>query len=119
MSALLPSSEYTEYLLQQYSSMQKHCSTNLPVTTYKTTLLVSPSATPVTTTATVKPTSSCAGQLIQPVDPPLGCWDLSDKYNVSTGAVVHATQHDECHFTEPLCLPKPCELDTIWDKTSW
>ncbi|KAE8326141.1 hypothetical protein BDV39DRAFT_216108 [Aspergillus sergii] len=119
MSALLPSGEHTDYLLNQYSTIQEYCSTKLPVTTYETTLFASTRTMPVTATGTPLPSpTSCPGQLIEPSDSWMGCREISDKYNVSTGAVVDATQDKQCQFDTPLCLPKPCEIDTIWGKTT-
>lgn len=120
MSALLPSGEYTNYLLDQYSRIQEYCSTTLPVTTYETTLFASIRTTSVSATVTPVPTpTSCSGQLIQPPDSWMSCRDISDMYNVSTGTVVDATQNQDCRFDSPLCLPKPCEIDTVWGKTTW
>ncbi|KAJ1704780.1 hypothetical protein NYO67_13065, partial [Aspergillus flavus] len=31
---------------------------------------------------------------------------------------VDATQNQDCRFDSPLCLPKPCEIDTVWGKTT-
>ncbi|KAF5855296.1 hypothetical protein ETB97_009476 [Aspergillus alliaceus] len=119
MSALLPSGEHTDYLLNQYSAIQEYCSTKLPVTTYKTTLFASTRTMPVTATGTPVPSpTSCPGQLIEPSDSWMSCRDISDKYNVSTGTVIDATQDQECRFDFPLCLPKPCDIDTIWGKTT-
>ena len=120
MSALLPSGEYTNYLLDQYSRIQEYCSTKLPVTTYETTLFASTRTTSVSATVTPVPSpTSCSGQLIQPPDSWMSCRDISDMYNVSTGTVVDATQNQDCRFDSPLCLPKPCEIDTVWGKTTW
>ncbi|KAB8260731.1 hypothetical protein BDV32DRAFT_158653 [Aspergillus pseudonomiae] len=62
MSALLPSGEHTDYLLEQYSTIQEYCSTKLPVTTYETTLFASTRTMPVTSTGTpLQSPTSCPG----------------------------------------------------------
>lgn len=116
MSPLLPNSEYTEYLLAQYESIQTNCSTSLPVTTYGTTLLVTTATATATATAEATPTSTtCLGQLVEPFDNYRSCFNISDTYNVSTGAVVHATNSQSCDFDSAICLPLPCDLDTVWN----
>ncbi|CZR68554.1 uncharacterized protein PAC_18453 [Phialocephala subalpina] len=121
VSPLLPNSTFTDYLLDQYEDIQSNCSTSLPVTTYSKTLLVSTSAAATTTSgasATSSPaptaTGSCMGQLVDP-DPVnlVTCNDVTDKYNVTTGDVRVATNDYYCQFNTTICLPLPCELDTI------
>lgn len=125
MSPLLPSSESTQYLLQQYESIQKNCSTTLPVTTYGTTLSVasaSASSSPVATGTTTGSlaSSTCLGQLVEPFeDGYRSCFNISDTYNVSTGAIVAATGDALCDFHNSICLPLSCELDTLRDNPSW
>ncbi|GIJ83220.1 hypothetical protein Asppvi_001740 [Aspergillus pseudoviridinutans] len=110
-------SEHTDYLLAQYESMQRNCSVTLPVSTYTSTLKVSPSTvtqSQFSTTSTTIPATatSCLGQLIEPEDA-VTCLGLSDAYNVSTGAAIRATQDDFCQFDTPICLPPPCEIDIV------
>ncbi|KAJ5376488.1 carbohydrate-binding module family 18 protein [Penicillium cosmopolitanum] len=124
MSPLLPSSESTQYLLQQYESIQKNCSTTLPVTTYGTTLSVASataSSSPVATGTTTGSlaSSTCLGQLVEPFeDGYRSCFNISDTYNVSTGAIVAATGDALCDFHNSICLPLSCELDTLRDNPS-
>ncbi|KAE8373377.1 hypothetical protein BDV26DRAFT_296977 [Aspergillus bertholletiae] len=87
MSALLPSGEHTNYLLDQYSRIREYCSTQLPVTTYATTLFASTGTVPV-------------------IPAP------------SPASLVDATQDRDCHFDSPFCLPKPCEIDATWGRTT-
>lgn len=128
MSPLLPQGEQTDYILKQYDAIQSNCSTSLAVTTYGTTLSVATAAATVadSTTATTTSTNtasidstSCLGQLIQPFDNYRSCFNISDTYNVSTGAIVAATGDQSCEFSSPICLPLPCEIDIVWDHPSW
>jgi hypothetical protein len=127
MSPLLPKDDHTDYLLKQYDAIQSNCSTSLPVTTYGTTLSLatatataSGSTAAMSTTATASPASvPCFGQLVQPFDRYRSCFNISDTYNVSTGAIVAATGEIDCEFYSPICLPFPCEIDVVWDNPSW
>ncbi|KAJ5135679.1 uncharacterized protein N7515_004957 [Penicillium bovifimosum] len=126
MSPLLPKGEHTEYLLKQYDAIQSYCSKSLAVTTYGTTLSVAtPTATADSTIAMSSTASassasaSCLGQLIQPFDKYYrSCFEISDTYNVSTGAIVAATGDQSCQFDSPICLPLPCEIDIVWGNPS-
>ncbi|RAH80511.1 carbohydrate-binding module family 18 protein [Aspergillus japonicus CBS 114.51] len=120
MSPNLPSGEFGQYLLSQYDNIQQNCSVSLPVTTYSTRLLATATKTITGTgvgaaaTATAATSSSCLGQLVQPRKL-FYCPDLTDTYNVSTGTAYHITgDNSGCQFTEPICLPLPCELDTVY-----
>lgn len=128
MSPLLPNGEQTDYLLKQYDAIQSNCSTSLPVTTYGTTLSVATATATVSkstalvtsSTSSASATStSCLGQLIQPFDKYRSCFNISDTYNVSTGAIIAATGDQGCEFHSPICLPFPCEIDVVWDHPSW
>ncbi|KAJ5631936.1 carbohydrate-binding module family 18 protein [Penicillium longicatenatum] len=127
MSPLLPNGEQTDYLLKQYEAIQSNCSTSFPVTTYGTTLSVATATATVSkstalvtsSTSSASATStSCLGQLIQPFDEYRSCFNISDTYNVSTGAIVAATGDQGCEFHSPICLPFPCEIDVVWDHPS-
>ncbi|KUJ13268.1 carbohydrate-binding module family 18 protein [Mollisia scopiformis] len=121
VSPLLPNSTFADYLLDQYEDIQSKCSTSLPVTTYSKNLLVtSPAATTTTSrvsdTSTAAPTATgtCLGQLIHPDSVNLvTCNDITDKYNVTTGDVRVVTDDYYCQFNTSICLPLPCELDTV------
>lgn len=128
MSPLLPNGEHTDYLLQQYDAIQSNCSTALPVTTYGTTLSVASATATVaqstniattSTTSVSSASSTCFGQLIQPFNSYRSCFNISDTYNVSTGAIVAATGDYGCGFDSAICLPFPCEIDAVWDNPSW
>ena len=121
MSPMLPQSDYTTYLLEQYQQIQANCSTSLPVTTYSNTLLVS-TATAAVTTASTAPTatnSKCLGQSIPATSTHLGCNALSDKYNVTTGDLKSITGDDLCQFNGSICAPLPCPLDTVYFFPNW
>ncbi|KAF8847581.1 carbohydrate-binding module family 18 protein [Acephala macrosclerotiorum] len=122
VSPLLPNSTFTDYLLDQYEDIQSNCLTSLPVTTYSKTLLVSTSAAATTmsgASATPIPaptaTGTCLGQLVDP-DPVnlVTCNDVTDTYNVTTGDIRVATNDYYCQFNTTICLPLPCELDTVF-----
>ncbi|KAF2969309.1 hypothetical protein GQX73_g4254 [Xylaria multiplex] len=40
------------------------------------------------------------------------------RYQVSTGDARVATRDYSCQFNTTICLPLPCELDTVWDSPS-
>ena len=122
MSPLLANSEFTDYLIEQYDQIQSNCSTSLPLTTYSARLLVSTAVATTTTSGTVSaPTASstCLGQLIDPPAYGFTCDDLTDTYNITTGDARAATKDVFCQFNTTICIPNPCELDTIWDSPSW
>ncbi|KAK8102996.1 hypothetical protein PG984_016142 [Apiospora sp. TS-2023a] len=117
----LPKANFTDYLIEQFDDIQRDCSTSLPYTTSASTLYVG-EATPTTTTGatptggpstTATATATCQGQTIQPLANWLTCNDLSDTYNISTGDARVVTGDSTCFFNKPLCVPLPCELDTL------
>lgn len=121
----LVQSNFTDYLIGEFDRMQKKCSTSLPYTTSSSTLLVATSTSTTTTPTTSgsagggpTPTPTCLGQIVQPQANYLTCNDLSDKYNISTGDARVASQDYSCQFDKPVCLPLPCQLETIWDAPS-
>ncbi|KAK5654287.1 hypothetical protein OQA88_7464 [Cercophora sp. LCS_1] len=123
----LPDGSFTEYLIDQFDSIQQNCTTTLAYTTYTSTLYVG-RATPTTTTsaiassasgtATYTPTPTCPGQVVEPIENWLTCDDLSDTYGVSTGDARVYTGDYDCYFNVDVCLPLPCELDIVWDEPS-
>lgn len=85
----LAPTNFTDYLIEQFDSVQNNCSTTLPYTTSSSTLYRGPqtiapvtSAISVTTTTTYVPlpTSTCLGQLVQPISNWLTCNSLCDTY---------------------------------------
>lgn len=131
MNPWLADGTFTEYMIDEFDSLQANCSTTLPYTTYTSTLFVDLVTEMSTATPTPTPTSSesgasstsvpptvtptCIGQIVEPVENWLTCNDLSDTYGVSTGDARVLTGHSDCFFEEDVCLPLPCELDIIWD----
>ncbi|KAK9418922.1 putative LysM domain-containing protein [Seiridium unicorne] len=131
----LPITNFTDYLIDQFYDVQKSCSTTLPYTTSSSTLYIGTAAAPTasrsaTTTAGASPTATgaCLGQVVQPITNWLTCNDLCDmydilsgkfRYGISTGDARVITQDYTCYFDQPLCIPLPCELDTVWDGASW
>ncbi|KAL4801183.1 hypothetical protein BDV18DRAFT_149844 [Aspergillus unguis] len=118
MATSLPKDEFTDYLLEQYESIQELCSVSLPVSTYTSTLFIQATPAPSTTTATSVPTSTsaCQGQLVDPdQDAYRPCIMMADAYNVSTGTLKYITGSSSCSFDSPICLPKPCEIDVFYD----
>lgn len=125
MSSRLPKDEFTDYLVEQYESIQEFCSISLPVSTYSSTLFIQPTIP----TSTVPPTTSpgtpatadtCDGQLVEADnDNPLPCLQMSDIFNISTGTLEHITGSYSCSFKGTICLPKPCELDIVYGSNTW
>ncbi|RAK98437.1 carbohydrate-binding module family 18 protein [Aspergillus ibericus CBS 121593] len=120
MSPSLPSGDFGQYLVSQYENIQQNCSTTLPVSTYTSQLLAQATKTKVvtatgeSTTTAAATATSCLGQLVQPRKL-FYCNDLTDTYNVSTGIAYHVTgDKSGCQFSEAICLPLPCELDTVY-----
>ncbi|KAK4033107.1 LysM domain-protein [Parachaetomium inaequale] len=91
-----------------FDSIQDKCSTTLPYSTSASTLYVGTATATTTsrgTTTTSSPaTATCLGQVVQPLANWLTCNDLCDTYHISTGDA------------RPVCLPLPCEIDTVWDQ---
>ncbi|OJD29410.1 chitin-type 1 [Diplodia corticola] len=116
----LVSSNHTDYLLEQFDLLQTNCSTTMALTTSAPTLvsntIATASATTTTTTSsTDQANATCTGQLVQPTDPSLPCEILTRNYNVSTGDARQVTGDYNCQFSNTtVCLPLPCELDTIY-----
>ncbi|KAJ6004708.1 hypothetical protein N7540_013077 [Penicillium herquei] len=149
----LPVTNFTDYLIDQFDLVQTNCSTTLPYTTSASTLYVGmTTATATTTTAATttgsSATSTCLGQMVEPLANWLTCNDLSDtygipfpspfkcskcylvglriantlhaatRYNISTGDARVVTGYDTCYFDQATCFPLPCEIDTVWDAPS-
>jgi hypothetical protein len=86
----LPVTNFTDYLIKEFDSMQKNCSTTLSYRTSASTLYVGPATTTTSTTtsgnATTKTSTSstatptCLGQEVKPLKNWLTCNDLCDKY---------------------------------------
>ncbi|KAM0699779.1 hypothetical protein Q7P36_000415 [Cladosporium allicinum] len=123
----LASTNFTDYLIGQFDSVQQNCSTTLPYTMSSSTLYIGAQTT-VTATATTTDaattintaasTAVCLGQVVQPIANWLTCDDLSDTYNVSTGDARTATGDYDCFFDTPACLPLPCPIYTVWGSPS-
>lgn len=125
MSSKLPKDKFTDYLIEQYKSIQEFCSVSLPVSTYSSTLFIQPTIPTSTVPPTIVPSTpatanTCDGQLVEADnDTPLPCLQLSDTYNVSTGTLEQVTRSNICSFKGAICLPKPCELDIIYGSNTW
>lgn len=77
----LVSSNFTNYLIDQFNDVQGNCSTTLPYTTSSSTLYiatVTPTSTITAPNSTTILTTTCTGQPITPMATPLICNDLSD-----------------------------------------
>ncbi|KAH7070252.1 carbohydrate-binding module family 18 protein [Paraphoma chrysanthemicola] len=128
LNPFLQEGRSTTYLLEQYQSIQKNCSMNLPITTSSSTLFVSLAYTDVPGEVTPSPTTSgsapaattCVGQLINP--PKSGefvdCLKMAEDYKVPLGDIYKATGDPMCQFNTSICLPKSCEGEVIWDGQS-
>ena len=124
MSSNLPKDEFTDYLLNQYESIQNFCSVSLPFSTYSSELFIrrtmATSTTPSTTVPTAPATTdTCNGQFVKATDDRLPCLQMSDAYNVSSGTLEHITGSSSCSFEGAICLPKPCELEIIYGHNTW
>ncbi|KAK2007838.1 agglutinin isolectin 1 [Colletotrichum eremochloae] len=100
-----------------------NCSTTLPYRTSASTLYIGDATSTTTTGKTVTypsttATPTCMGQMVEPIENWLICNDLSDTYQISTGDARVATGDMDCFFDRPVCVPFPCELDTVWDEPS-
>ncbi|KAK8075253.1 hypothetical protein PG997_009916, partial [Apiospora hydei] len=116
-SPTLPDSEFSDYMVEQYEDLQKKCSTTLGYVPYTKTLLLSTPKTTASPTRTVEPTATpvCSGQIVTPDPEQLRtCNEITDTFNVTTGDAMLATGNKFCQFNSTLCLPLPCELDTIY-----
>ncbi|KAL6230225.1 hypothetical protein BDW75DRAFT_234554 [Aspergillus navahoensis] len=117
-SLLCSEYEFTDYLLNQYESIQNFCSVSLPVLTYSSELFIRPTVATSTTPSTTVPTApattdTCDGQFVKATEDRLPCLQMSDAYNGS-GTLEHITGSSSCTFEVAICLPKPCELETIY-----
>jgi hypothetical protein len=70
MSSKLPKDDFTDYLLEQYKTIQGFCSVSLPVSTYSSTLFIRPtiatSTVPPTTVSSTSVTAdTCDGQFVE------------------------------------------------------
>lgn len=73
-------------------------------------------AMPTTTTPSSPATTTCSGQLVDTAGSdgiPFGCATLAQQYNVSTGAVMFATNDKLCDVDMQACLPLGCTVDRI------
>ena len=113
-SPFLPHGEYTDTLVDQWSDIQKVCSTSLPLTTRSSMMHLGFGApTPTTTTSAPDFTPTCAGTKILPTDSAMGCRKLAEKYKVATGDLIIRTGNFGCTFETELCAPLPCELEYL------
>lgn len=121
LSPLLPAGNFTDYLIEQFEDMQTVCSTTMPYVTSASTLYVGTPTATITATATrTGTTPTCTGQWVGPAPTPLGCNQLADMYQVSTGDIREATGHFYCEVTREVCLPPPCPLEAIRNYgTTW
>lgn len=44
---------------------------------------------------------------------------VASRYNISTGDARVFTGDYTCYFDQAVCLPLPCEIDTVWDQPTW
>ncbi|KDN72120.1 hypothetical protein CSUB01_11859 [Colletotrichum sublineola] len=114
---------FTDYLIDEFDDLQINCSTTLPYRTSASTLYIGDATSTTTTGKTVTypsttATPTCMGQMVEPIENWLICNDLSDTYQISTGDARVATGDMDCFFDRPVCVPFPCELDTVWDEPS-
>ncbi|GBF63438.1 LysM domain-containing protein [Trichophyton mentagrophytes] len=112
LSPFLLKGGYTSYLVEQFQDMQSYCSTSMPYATSTSEVFMG-TATRTMPTGSPPPATTCGGPTIQPTDPPLSCEAITDKYNVTTGDVRHRTGNVYCEFSEPLCLPEPCQIGVV------
>jgi hypothetical protein len=125
MSSKLPKDEFTDYLLEQYETIQEFCSVSLPVSTYSSALFIPPTIAtstvpPTTVPSTLVTPDTCDGQFVESGDDYSGrCLLMSDTYNVSTGMLEYLSGSWSCSFEGAVCLPKPCELDIVYGHNTW
>ncbi|KAF3055548.1 hypothetical protein GL218_07223 [Daldinia childiae] len=115
ISPFLPVSNHTKFLMEQFEYMQGNCSKSMPYSTSPSTLFVSiaPTPTEVSNSTGSSITPTCTGQLASPEPTPIGCNQLADRYNVSTGDLRIATGDFFCEIHQTVCLPAPCSLAII------
>lgn len=118
-SPFLDDSSYSQNLVEQFHDVEGFCGTSIPLNTATPTLFQGTVGLPsITATIGVPASTTCTGQLVQPTAPYWGCRNVADAYGVPDGEIVVVTQSQDCKFTEPICLPEPCELDYVgWDNT--
>ena len=85
----LATTDFTDYLIEQFDFIQENCSTTLQYTTSSSTLYIGAQTTIATATATTTgdttmtnigaATATCLGQLVQPTNNWLSCNALSDR----------------------------------------
>ncbi|KAF4634252.1 hypothetical protein G7Y89_g3857 [Cudoniella acicularis] len=115
----LPKSNFTDYLVTQFGSLQSACSTSLPYTTSASTLFLgTPTTTAKATTTSAFMMTTCTGQTLKPLNQPLTCNELSDQFNITTGDARVATSDYYCQFNRTICVPLPCQLDILWEYPS-
>jgi hypothetical protein len=116
-SPLLISSPFNDYLVEQFQDIGQVCSTSIPLKT-ATRTYYSGITTPTTTVTTAPPaTTTCGGQLLQPAG--LNCREIAGQYGVPEGVVTIASGSHSCIFDQPICLPRPCELDVVHFGDTW
>lgn len=105
-------------LKEQYENMQEVCSTSLPASIPSRTVVQGTLAIP---DGAPSPTPApCTGQRVQPNS--TSCKELADKYQVPLGAIYAATggiDQDCTNVSSTLCLPQPCELETLDSPDIW
>jgi len=115
-SPYLADSDFSDYLVGQFTDMQSVCTTTMALTT-RTIVTYAPATAfpnfPTTTTTSVPANATCTGQLISPKSPPLLCDQLSTTYGVTTGDLIAVTQDWSCGFTSPICVPRNCSLSWV------
>jgi hypothetical protein len=122
VSPFLIRSNWTDYRVSTFDTMQKNCSTTMVYSTSAATLFVGTQDTTMTPTPTsgippqttdIPITVACNGQTLQPLSKQYGCGELSDTYHVATGDLLVATNNDNCQFSQAVCLPLGCTTKTI------
>jgi hypothetical protein len=120
MSPFLSESDHTDYLIEQFDSIQQNCSTTMPYTTTKNTMYLGIATASKTSQPTATPVPTSCGQDQQSVNatsPNMPCEVIARNFNVSTGAVVLAANDEFCQFNETICLPLPCITEKIYNGT--
>jgi hypothetical protein len=114
LSPFLTSGTWTQFLIDQFDVLQNNCSTSMPYTRSKQTLLLSKAiGTPISTTSGavttgVAATTTCTGRVIRPSVTPQYCNRLVDLYKVSSGDLEVITKDAGCEFKGAICIPLPC-----------
>lgn len=120
----LRAGDTTDYMMDQFAALQSNCSVDMPYTTFSPTRPM-PTFTGIKDSTITAPPSTatpnvdeCTGRVVEPLTSYWPCDWLSREYNVSTGALVEATQHPFCMFSQSICLPPPCPIVKIHN-TNW